>query len=523
MNVATLFEDTALRMPSALAVVSETGCLTYRELDERARKVAYTLKRLGIGRQEKVAVFAANDRYAVELLLGCMKADVVACFINTRISADELDGLLKTNSFRALVFDESTVERVAAAQADAALIRIAVECADASLVSLDYEALLAESAVDFKTVEACDGNIALQLFTSGTTGAPKAVLHSHQGLAVFLAMFGCAERNCHSPVPPPVRETYLCLLPLYHISGITTLYSLVSGGMAVLKRKFEMDDFLRSIEAHRISRTTVPSTVVEWLAECERLDSYDTSSLVELSYGGCALAQSAIGKIARKLDCAMTGAYGSTESLIVSALTIEDHLVDPESGDMRAYSIGKPLIGAEIAVVDEWGSACPIGVEGEIAVRSPGMMVGYDDRSGQAGGVDASGWLRMGDMGYRDENGYVYLVGRRKDIIISGGENIHPKEIEDCIAQLDDVLNVVVVGVPDKKWGEAPVAFVVRKPGSSMTAERIVEHCEARIAHYKRPREVRFVNELPQDALGKIAKGKLREMVMASNNDMQEK
>jgi long-chain acyl-CoA synthetase len=371
-----------------------------------------------------------------------------------------------------------------------------------------------EECTGLESVVPGEDDIAIQLFTSGTTGAPKAVLHTHQGLIFFMAMFGYTYMHSSPRVCAPQDDVVLCILPLYHISGMTTLYGLVSGRKTILLDKFDMYEFLGAIEEHHVTKTTVPSTVIEWMADFDKLSDYDLSSLATVSYGGNSLTHNTINVITKKLNCVLGQAYGSTECLIVSVLGGDNLTVDPAKGDLRAYSLGKAMIGAETRVVDDAGEICPAGVEGEIIARSPAMMQGYFGNDVCDSAIDAKGWFRTEDIGYTDENGFLYLTGRKKDIIISGSENIYPKEIENCISKLEKhVREVAVVGIPNKKWGETPAAFVVLNENSDLSEKELLEHCRASIAHYKCPTKVIFTSVLPRDTLGKINKDTLREML----------
>ena len=256
------------------------------------------------------------------------------------------------------------------------------------------------------------------MFTSGTTGLPKAIAHSHAGLTTFIAQYAFAAKHGCGHVQLPAREVFLCMLPLYHISGVTALYALTAGGEIVLMNGFDMKKFLGLIRSYGVTRTTVPQTVLTWMTKTDLLQDYDLSSLVEVAYGGSPIGHQAVCDITKRLSCALTQAYGSTEVAIVSTLTGVDHLVDPATGDLRAYSVGKPLIGVDIRILGDSDEPLPAGASGEIWVMSPGAME-----------AKRNAWVATGDMGHFDENGFLYIDGRKDDLIISGGENVYPAEI----------------------------------------------------------------------------------------------
>lgn len=513
MSYARLFEDCAGRNTKKTALICGSQSLTYAELSSASSRFANALANLGIARQDKLVVLAKNNIRCIEVLLGCFKANVVACPLNTRLSPFETSAALSGDAVSAVAFDSGSLEH-------ARRLRLSLP-SSVRFIALDEASSREESSVAFgelvdgvsdrfEAVEAREGDVALQLFTSGTTGSPKAVLHTHRRLSVFMAMFGFAARHDVVQRSIPADDVILGLLSLYHVSGLSTLYGLMSGATVVLQEAFDMASFLDAIQRHHVTRTTVPSTVVEWLLARDDLSNWDLTSLVEISYGGSPISRRAVEKAVRTLNCTLTQAYGSTESLIVTVLSGKDHLMSGEDGDMRAFSVGKPLVGADVKIVREDGTRCVAGEEGEIAVKSPSTMESYRGLTRGESGFDAEGWLRMGDLGHVDENGFVFVTGRKRDLIVSGGENVYPAEVESCIELLvDDVDAVAVAGVPHPKWGETPVAFVVRKPGSSLDERSVIAHCESRIARYKRPSAVVFLEALPKDRMGKILRKSL--------------
>ena len=500
-----------------MAIIDGTMNLTYREFDEYTARFAQALTLMGIRPQERVLIMAKNTAACLVAAIGCLRDNIIACPINTRWSAVEVERAIEATPVAAVAFDDGSIEQ-------AEYLR-SVLPPEVPFIALDEDIkpdegmyrlkdLLTRIEPNYKIAFAEDGDIAMQLFTSGTTGVPKAVLHSHSGLAVFMSMFGFAANTNLMQEVVPARDTVLAFLPLYHISSMMTLYALSSGGKAVLHQGFDMDKFLDAIETYRITRTTVASTIIEWMFERPDIEERDFSSIVYIGYGGSPVSRAAVIKAKQLLRFTLLQAYGSTESLIVPTLSGPDHFTDWAHGDMRSFSAGKPMMGAEVKILDGGGRPCAEGVEGEIWVKSPAIMLGYANKTREESGFDEHGWLRMGDTGYIDGNGFLYVTGRITDMIITGGENVYPKEVESCIAELDDcVADVAVIGAPHPKWGETPVAFVVPKPDTNPTAEEIIRHCEKRIAHYKRPSKVVFLDLIPQDGLGKVQKDKLKELL----------
>lgn len=524
MNYAHLFADAASCYGEQIAIVDGSFTCTHAEIDRGACAFAHALQERGIAPQRHIALLSGNSDAYVKVLIGCLKANVVPDLINTRLSAEEVVRIIGRNSVDMFVFDEGhracaqlLAEKLGNAAPRFVSIPLAHEPGAVGVAdgtdalcgvgaALPGEetlaALMAGKPDTFAIVEGKDDDLAVQAYTSGTTGHPKAMPHTHKSLVLFNAMYGYTSKHvCDRPLP--ARETFLCLLPIYHVSGITALYALATGGTVVFQSGFAMQAFLEAVQTYRITRTTVPQTVVSWLVDYPELGNYDLSSLIELAYGGAPISAQTVRKVTQRFSCALTQAYGSTEVLIATILTGADHLMSPDAGDMRAFSLGKPMIGVEVKVADAEGRAVEPGVRGEICVKSPAGMAGHENQ-----------WVAMGDMGYMDERGYLYLASRKDDMIISGGENIYPKEVENCIRELgESVADAAVVGAPDAKWGQTPIAFVVRKPGVRLTQRDVISYCERRIARYKRPSRVVFLDALPQDNLGKVSRVALRALL----------
>ena len=517
MNYASLFAEAASRFPDRTAIIDGESALQYDELDAQACRFAHAALGLGLSAQDRVAVVADNSERYVEALLGCLKADLVACLPNTRLSADEVARILGMNPAEVIVYDKDHREHALRgaqscrkAGVEAILVPIDREEAngkdrgESPFREVSYDELVAGEPASFDIVDCGDGDVAIQLFTSGTTGFPKSMPHTHESLVMFDAMYGYAAKHGVPRDALPVHETFLCMLPIYHVSGITALYALATGGTVVFQHGFDMRRFLGAIQDHRVTRTTVAQTVAAWIAQCPFLDEYDLSSLIEIAYGGAPMPESIERAITERLSCSLCQAYGSTEVLIATLLSGYDHVLDSPEKGARLASVGRPMVGCDVKVVDDSGNRLSAGIEGEICVKSPAAAKGMERR-----------WVRMGDMGHMDEEGFVYLTGRKNDLIISGGENIYPAEVEACIREIDGVADVAVVGVEHPKWGQTPFAFVVRD-AEGVTERSVVAHCERRIARYKRPSRVAFIDRLPKNELGKLDRKKLLRMAHAS-------
>lgn len=281
--------------------------------------------------------------------------------------------------------------------------------------------------------------------------------------------------------------------------------------------------FLETAVREKSTRISVVPSYLHWILEFEDLQSYDLSSIDTIVYSSAPMPRSLINAAVEKLHCKFIQGYGMTEMGIISLLMPEDHLATNESDqNKRLYSVGRPMPGVEIRVVDSYGEPCEVGNTGEIIAKSPAMMKGYCNLPEETAKVIHDGWYYSGDIGYFDEQNFLHLVDRKKDILISGGENISPKEVETCIYTMkDDVKTVAVVGIPDGRWGETVAAFVVKHARSSIKEEDIQQYCKEHPASYMKPRYVIFIDEMPINENGKIKKNILKDCLMKELTEMR--
>ncbi|MET0188362.1 MAG: AMP-binding protein, partial [Pseudonocardia sediminis] len=422
------------------------------------------------------------------------RAGVVLVGLNWRLAPPEI----------AAVLDNAGPRLVLAGTAEQALVPDGVEVVD---LDTGYEKWIADEPDTAPDVLVAPGDVVLQLYSSGTTGVPKGARLTHANLA-FTPRMG---REFYAMGPDSVN---LVPSPQFHIGGIGYgLTTLGQGGHTILVAAVDPADMLRLIERYRVTHSFLVPAVVQMLLSAPEIDRTDLSSLELIAYGGAPMTEALLRRAMDRLGCGFLGVYGMTETAgTVVSLAPGDHDPGgPRAGLLR--SVGKALPWHDVAVFDPLtDEPSPPGQVGEIRVRSGQNMAGYWRRDDEtASTLSGDGWLRTGDAAYTDDEGYLFLHDRIKDMVISGGENVYPAEVENALASHPGVAEVAVIGVPSPRWGETVKALVVRNPGEDPSPEELIAHARERLARYKCPTSVDFVDELPRNASGKVLKKVLRE------------
>ncbi|MDL2236471.1 AMP-binding protein [Christensenellaceae bacterium OttesenSCG-928-K19] len=513
MDFGTLVARNATRLADKTAVVSGKTRLTYARLSERAGRVAGALLSLGARPGQRVAILCENRSEYMELSLGCVRCNVVALHVNWRMPAGKVRGILDSHSVDYLFvsdrFSGLFEELRGALPARVQVVNIGGDIKGVPC----YENLLAAQSAPFVDVEKNDGDPAMIFFTSGSTGNPKGVKFSHKGMvchAMSNIVSACWTED----------TTYLFATPLFHATAAGALTVLACGGTLVLLDGVHFPEYFETIERERVTRIALIPTLLKRILEYPGLEGYDLSSVRLLAYSSAPMPPELIKQTAKRLDCGFLQSYGMTEmGPVLCVLTPEDHRgVNGDSYVEKLFSVGRPMVDVMVRIVDERGEDCAPGAHGELVVRGYGMMQGYDNLPEATERAIKDGWYYTGDMGYADGEGYIYIASRKSDMIITGGENVYPLEVENCIRALaEDVDDVAVMGFPDEEWGEIVVAFVVRKVGSAIGEERVAAHCREHMESYKKPREVVFIEEIPLNASGKTDKIKIREKYLCGN------
>jgi len=500
--------------PERHLMVFEGKGRSFSETYERVNRLANALRGLGVKRGDRIGMLQVNCSQYVEAYFAAAKAGAIFVPLNFRAKSEELSYMIGNASAKVLFVGERYLEMVEGMLPGLSSVEHCVSLDEGGREKLRYEDLLRSASADDVTEEIEDEDITILMYTSGTTGRPKGVPLRHSGFVSYVL------ENVE-PASPEVEERNLLTVPLYHVAGIQAMLAAVYGGRTlVLMRQFETEEWMRMVEKEEVTRAMLVPTMLKWVVDHPDFEKYDLSSLKVITYGAAPMPFEVIRKAIERMHWVrFINAFGQTETAsTITALGPEDHVIEGTEEEREkklkrlTCSIGKPLPDVEVKIVDPEGRTLPPHHTGEILARGPRVMTGYwEDEEKSKKVMTADGWLRTGDQGWTDEEGYIYLAGRSDDMIIRGGENISPEEIEEVLRSHPKVDDSAVIGVPDPEWGEEPRAIVVLKQGASASAEEIMEFCRGKLAGFKRPRSVVFTDGLPRNHMGKVLKKELRE------------
>ena len=498
--IPDLLREAAASAPDRLAVAVVGGeRLSYGELAERIGRLAAWLASLGVGRGDRIAVRAANgltffDAYLAAARLGA------ACV--------PVPGGLADAAVEYLLADSRPRLGFADAAGAGALRRCGLDTVVAG--SDRHRAALAGAGGprDAPPAGPDPSDLALIIYTSGTTGRPKGVCLSQAAVCANAAMTAAGQSFT-------AHEVYLTSTPLYHATAGTRVFTMLDGAHThVVLRRFDPDAWLEAVAAEGVTTTIAVPTQIRRILDCDRFERSPPSSLRLLVYGAAPSERSLFLRMRDRFPCGLYHGYGLTETCaVVTGFGPEDHRALSGPDDPRLGSVGRAVPGAEVMVRRAGGEPVAVGEVGEIAVRTPKVMTGYWGDTAATAAAFADGWLLTGDLATVDADGYITIVGRSKDVIISGGVNIYPAQVERAIAAHPDVAEVAVFGVPDEDWGQAPAAAVRTKPGSRLTAAQVGDLVAATLDRRARPRRVAFVEDFPRTSTGKIRRTALPELL----------
>ena len=475
--------------------------VSWNEMQRRAGQVANALVADGVGSQDRVAFIDKNSVEFFEVAFGAAYVNGVTVAVNWRLAAPEMAYIINDSQAKVLILHEEFAEHLAAFEADLTHVTsIVVIGSHGSHAS--YDAWRDANDGSFQPVGSTDDDVAAQLYTSGTTGLPKGAQLTNRN---FQALFATVDWDMDED------SRNLCVMPLFHIAGSGwALFGMANGAVTVMMREFDPVAGLQIVESEGCTHAIFVPAILQFFLMVPS-DGIDLSSMRYIAYGASPITEDVLVKSMAQFGCSFFQVYGMTETCGAgTTLPPEDHGADADSGLLR--SAGRPIRGMEMKIVDpESGEPIPDGEVGEVWMRHGGIMKGYWNMPEEtAKAMPGDGWLRSGDIAYM-EDGYLYIHDRVKDMIISGGENVYPAEIENALMSHEGIADVAVVGVPDDKWGEVGKALVVPVPDSGVTVDEILAHARERLAGFKIPRSVDFVEAIPRNPSGKILKRELRE------------
>ena len=507
-TMAEMWDLHRRRSPHALAAVSDDRRLTYDELTDRAARLASAFARLGVGHQDRVAMMAMNRLEWFDFYCAAERFGFIAATVNFRLAAPEVAFILSDSDPTIFVFEGQYADLVGAIRDQLPGIRHFV-CLDEPRPdwALSYQGLIASGDPAGTEIVPHPEDIVRLLYTSGTTGRPKGVARSQY--ADLLTAQGAYTNMAFRPL-----SSCLLSMPMFHLGAQVIEAAMHWGGGAVhLHRSFDPAATLATIARERIEMTLMVPAMLQQVLDLEDVAQYDVSSLYCITYSAAPMPVTLLRRALDVFGPIFVNVYGQTECGQGTAFYAREHRPDGDARDLqRLGSIGREHQFTAIRIVDDQGRDCAIDQPGEIIIKTDTAMSGYWRNPEATAETVKDGWVHTGDIGKIDEDRYIYLVDRKKDVIISGGENIYCREIEEALMAHPSVREVAVIGVPDSKWGEAVKAIVVAVAGTSPTEAELIDHCKGRIARYKHPRSVAFMDDLPRLASGKVHKVTLRSL-----------
>ena len=487
---------------------------SYRQVGERVNQLANALKDLGIKKGDRIGILQVNSSRYVELYFAAAAVGAIFVPLNFRAKAEELRYMIGNAAAKILFVGERYLEMVEGMLPQLPMVEHCICMDDVGGNVLDYESLLNKFGPDEVVEEIEDDDITILMYTSGTTGRPKGVPLRHSGFVSYVL-------EGVEPASPDMEERNLLTVPLYHVAGIQAMLAAVYGGRTLaLMRQFETVEWMKTVQEERATRAMLIPTMLKWIVDHPDFKRYDLSSLKVITYGAAPMPLEVIKKaIALMPWVRFINAFGQTETAsTITSLGPEDHIIEGTEEEKErklkrlTSSIGRPLPDVEIRIMDVKGNVLPPNGVGEIMAKGPRVMTGYwEDEEKTRDAMTEDGWLHTGDQGWIDEEGYIYLSGRCDDMIIRGGENISPEEVANVLCAFPKIEEAACIGVPDPEWGQELMAIVVLKNGETATAGEIMAFCKGKLAGFKRPRSIVFVDALPRNQMGKVLMKELRE------------
>jgi long-chain acyl-CoA synthetase len=502
-NIASIVRRHGIERPDQVAIVHPARTVTWSDLEERSSRMAAGLAAEGVGAEDRVARIDKNTVEYYEILFGAAKGNAVLVDVNWRLAPPEMAQIVNDAEAKVLFVGPDFVTHLEKIAPDLTTVTKIVVCGDSASHDT-YEQWLASHEPADPGVEAAADDVCLQLYTSGTTGLPKGVMLTNRNLFTFI-----------DEVAPTLGFTpesvSIVVMPLFHIAGSGwSLVGMALSATTVLHPEVNPPAIVQALGEHGVTHAFFVPAVLQFLLAVPELSTTDVSTLELVAYGASPITEKVLRSSMEAFGCDFVQVYGLTETTgAIVQLDAVDH--DPDHRPELLRSCGKPYPWVEVRVVDGEGADVPDGEVGELWVRSVQVMKGYWKKpEDTARAITPDGWFKTGDAGYwRD--GYLYLHDRVKDMIVSGGENVYPAEVENALMAHPAVADVAVIGVPDERWGEAVKAIVVPSPGNQPTPEELIAFTRERLAGFKCPKSIDFAEALPRNPSGKILKRELRD------------
>jgi len=513
MHVGHLLTRAAQRYPDRPAWLQGDLVVTFRQAEIRVNRLAHSLLSLGGQPGDRVAMLLPNCYQGLETLLAPMKAGMAVVPMNVRLLPTEHEYMLNDSGAFALVYGGEFREHLTRIRGNLTSVKHFICVGQGSSGDLEYEGVL-DSQPETPPEPAIEpDDLAWIFYTSGTTGHPKGAMLMHRNLITM------AEQFLLNINPAGPEDVLLHAGPITHGSGLSIFHHVAVGAASAFPatRAFDPPKIFEATQRYRATTMFLVPTMINMLLASPDRAKYDLSSLHTIFYGGSPMYVEQLLEAVRTFGPIFVQIFGQGEApMTCTSLPKAEHLAGDDPVKLkRLASAGRETTAVRIRVVDEEDRDVPAGQMGEIVVRGDLVMKGYWNKPAATAETLRGGWLHTGDIGYLDADGYLYITDRKKDMIISGGANIYPREIEEVICRHPAVFEVAVIGVPDEKWGEAVKALVVSHEGKHVTEAEIIEHCKRHMASYNKPQSVEFLPALPKNAYGKILKRELRDRYWA--------
>ena len=512
MNTSEFLNITSLIVPDRTAIIFDGKRISYSELALRVARLANALRDLGVKSGDRIATMEVNCNEHIEAYFAAAKLDAIYVPINFRATESELEYMLNDSSPTVLLAGSRYTDMIGPISTKIDSLKVLIVIDGSADGWHTYDQMVNSDRDDEMFPESDDDDLTMLMFTAGTTGSPKGVMLSHDSFSSYIL----------SNVSPPdmeVEEKNILTVPLYHIAGVQAVMAAIYGGRTlIIQRQFEPVEWLALVEDEKANRAMMVPTMLKMLLDHEEFPNHDLSSLEVITYGAAPMPLEVIRRAIEMLPGTFfINAFGQTETAAtITMLPPEDHILEGYSEEVeiklkRLTSIGKPLDDVEVRIVSEDGDAVALGETGEIVARGSRLMKGYWKQEEATAEALRGGWLYTGDLGYFDEDGYIFLSGRAKDFIKRGGEMVSPEEVEQVLHSHPSIDEAAIIGVPDVDWGERVRAIVVAKDGETIDGNEVIEYCRSRLSSFKKPESVVVVHELPRNPLGKVLKRVLRE------------
>ena len=512
MYVGYFLKRNAAIYRSKIALKCGHRSLTFSDLKERALRLSSTIFSLsGLSKGDRVAFLDYNSIEYVEFHLGLPRDGLIAVPLNFRLAGKELKAIINSASCKALIYRSFFAPVVEEIRKELTSVKHFICLDDPRGKDIGYEELLATGRAENFSPPGEDDPACI-LYTSGTTGIPKGATLTHRN--VLSAMRGNIIEQEMVP-----ENIFLHVAPLFHIAPLQILLAfLYRGCTCVVTPQFDPQVAMELIQQERITNIFLVPRMLNVIFNHSELSRYDLSSLSTIAYGGAPTPPEVLRTFVDKWGPIFLQVYGASEAGLITVLRKKEHMINDKDGQPKYLnSCGREIIDVRIKVINNEGSEVNPGEVGEILVKSEGVMQGYWQLPEETSECIKDGWFHTGDLGILNEDGYLFHIDRKKHMIISGGENIYPAEIENVLHMMPEISEAAVIGVPDTKWGETVKAVVVLKESHSLNEREVIEFCKRNLAGYKKPTSVDFVQELPRNAAGKVLKGVLRERYLKNS------